>query len=61
VRAWTRVAGFGRFVVHDAPVSVARGFTRADWMEVLRQAGLDPSAIEIRWWLPFRYTVGYLK
>lgn len=61
VRAWTRVAGFGRFVVHDAPVSVARGFTRADWLEVLRQADIDPSTVDIRWWLPFRYTIGHRR
>ncbi len=61
VRGWTRVAGFGRFVVNDAPVSVARGFTRADWQEVLDAARVPPGAAEVRWWLPFRYSVGCLK
>lgn len=61
VRGWTRLAGFDRFVVSDAPISVARGFTRADWREVLDAAGVTPDAVEIRWWVPFRYSVGCLK
>lgn len=61
VRLGTRLAGFGRFVVSDAPISVARGFTRGEWQEVLESAGVRPGAAEIRWWLPFRYTVGRLK
>lgn len=61
VRHWVRLMRFGRFVVHDAPVSVARGFTRADWQAVLAEAGIDPARVEIRWHVPFRYTVGCLK
>lgn len=61
VRAWVRLARFGRFVVHDAPVSVARGFTEADWDEVLAAAGVDRSTVQIRWYVPFRYLVGCLK
>lgn len=61
VRLGTRLMGFGRFVVHDAPVSVARGFTRGEWEAIVAQAGIDPGKVEIRWWLPFRYTVGCLK
>jgi SAM-dependent methyltransferase len=61
VRLWTRLAGFGRFVVSDAPISVARGFTRRDWLEVLDAAGMRPGAAEIGWWLPFRYAVGRLR
>lgn len=61
VRIGTRLAGFGRFVVHDAPVSVARGFTREEWRAILAQAGIDPESVEIRWWMPFRYSVGCLK
>jgi SAM-dependent methyltransferase len=61
VRHWVRLAGFTRFVVHDAPVSVARGFTRAEWLGVLEEAGIDPARVEIRWFVPFRYRVGCLK
>lgn len=39
---------------HDAPLSVARAFTRSDW------ASLAPDA-ELRWWFPFRWTVARLS
>lgn len=61
VRAWVRLAGFGRLVVHDAPVSVARGFTRDGWAGTLVRAGIDPARVEVRWHAPFRYLVGCLK
>lgn len=61
VRAWVRLQGFSRLVVHDAPVSVARGFTRAEWRDVLGRAGIDPALVEITWWPPFRHRVARLK
>lgn len=61
VRHWVRLMRFGRFVVHDAPVSVARGFSRADWESVLAQAGVEPARVEIRWHFLFRWGVGCLK
>lgn len=42
-------------VVHDSTVSIARGFTRADWQRLLAEAGV---AAEIRWVFPFRWLVG---
>ncbi len=45
-------------VRHDGTISIARGFRRPDWEALLRQAGLRA---EIRWRLPFRYTVSRLK
>ncbi len=59
-RIWSRLAGWHRFVQHDGPVSIGRAFTRADWHRLLRRAGLDPTAIRIRWWLPFRLCVSCL-
>jgi 2-polyprenyl-3-methyl-5-hydroxy-6-metoxy-1,4-benzoquinol methylase len=61
VRGWVGIAGFGRFVVHDAPISVARGFTRGELVAAVRQAGIDPRRVEISWRLPFRYRVACLK
>lgn len=54
------LARWHRFVQHDGPISVARGFRRDDWVELLDDARLADVA-EIRWWLPFRYTVARLK
>jgi 2-polyprenyl-3-methyl-5-hydroxy-6-metoxy-1,4-benzoquinol methylase len=45
-------------VVHDSTVSVARGFIRADWQRLLAEAGI---AADIRWAVPFRWTVGVIR
>lgn len=44
-----------RLIRHDAPLSVARAFTRADWEAVL------PEGTMLRWWLPFRWTLTRLR
>lgn len=44
------------FVRHDGPLSIARAFTRADWVVLLGQAGVGNVA-RIRWWFPFRWCV----
>ena len=41
-------------VVHDSTISIARGFTRADWRHLLGEAGLRA---RIRWTFPFRWLV----
>jgi len=56
-----RLAGWHRFVRHDGPISIARGFRRADWERILRDAGLDRSLATIRWRVPFRLCVGRLR
>jgi 2-polyprenyl-3-methyl-5-hydroxy-6-metoxy-1,4-benzoquinol methylase len=45
-------------VVHDSTVSIARGFVRADWERLLAEAGV---AADIRWAVPFRWTVGAIR
>ena len=45
-------------VVHDSAVSIARGFTRADWRRLLNKA--DVTA-ETRRAFPFRWQVGVLR
>ncbi|HEV7372431.1 methyltransferase domain-containing protein [Arenibaculum sp.] len=56
------VASFpvGRLVAHDAPLSVARAFTRADWMRLLAAAGLEGRA-RVEWFTPFRLCVGRVR
>lgn len=65
VRGMVRTVPVNRLVVHDAPVSVARGFTRRDWRERLRAAGLAEGlaegAVTVDWCLPFRFGVGRIK
>lgn len=54
VWAGVRLFRMDPMVVHDSTVSIARGFTRADWARVLATAGV---AAEVRWAFPFRWTV----
>jgi SAM-dependent methyltransferase len=51
-----RIMRWHRFVQHDGPVSIARAFSREDWLRLLRQNGLDGVArVERRF--PFRLCV----
>ena len=60
-RTFARLARFHRFVQHDGPVSIARAFAPADWQRLIAEAGLDAAAVEVRWRVPFRLTVGRLE
>ncbi|AMJ67978.1 SAM-dependent methyltransferase [Hymenobacter sp. PAMC 26628] len=51
--ALTRLLGGSYLVRHDAPLSVARAFRRADWVGLLAQAGL--AKYELRWRWAFRW------
>jgi 2-polyprenyl-3-methyl-5-hydroxy-6-metoxy-1,4-benzoquinol methylase len=50
----TRLMRMHPMVSHDGPVSIMRGFTRADWRHLVEEAGVPA---EIRWVLPFRWAV----
>lgn len=52
----TRLVRLHRFVRHDGPVSVARGWSAAELRGLLAAAGLADRAA-IRWHLPFRWTL----
>ncbi|HEX8504739.1 MAG TPA: methyltransferase domain-containing protein [Hymenobacter sp.] len=51
----TRLLGGSYLVQHDAPLSVARAFTRHDWVKLLAQAGI--TNYELRWRWAFRWQV----
>jgi len=53
-----RVTLMDPMVRHDSTVSVARGFTAADWDAALAAAGLTA---ERRWHFPFRWSVAVLR
>ncbi len=61
IRAVMRLVPANRMVRHDAPVSVARAFTREDWHRLIATAGLDPARITVDWYFPFRYGVGFTR
>lgn len=58
VWAAVRVLRMPPMVVHDSTVSIARGFTRADWRRLLGKAGVKA---EIGWAFPFRWQVGVVR
>ena len=51
--ALTRLLGGSYLVRHDAPLSVARAFRRADWVQLLARAGI--TRYELRWCWAFRW------
>jgi SAM-dependent methyltransferase len=48
-------------VRNDAPVSVARAFTKNEWRTQLQSAGIPERQTAIKWLLPFRYSVSRWK
>ena len=60
-RFLARLAGWHRFVQHDGPVSIARGFRRVDWERLVEAVGIDPAGVEISWHVPFRICVGRIR
>jgi len=54
VWAGVRLLRMDPMVVHDSTVSIARGFSRADWEGLIGRAGVRAG---LRWAFPFRWTV----
>jgi SAM-dependent methyltransferase len=50
-----------RFVRHDGPVSVQRGFSRADLLRSAEAADLGSGEVELTWWFPFRWRLARVK
>ena len=55
IKYLTKLLGGSRLVQHDAPLSVARAFSRADWRQLLAQAGIG--RYTLRWCWAFRWQV----
>ena len=53
----TRLLGFNRLITNDAPISVARSFTRSAWESYIDRAGLKGANVKISWHWAFRYGV----
>jgi len=61
VHAAARLLPVNRMVRHDAPLSVARAFTRRDWDGLIARSGIDPARTTVEWFFPFRYGVGSVR
>ena len=48
-------------VRHDGLISVARAFTRADWLRLLETAGIERRTVALDWRFPFRICVGRIR
>jgi len=55
IKYLTRLLKGSRLVQHDAPLSVARAFSRQDWQRLLAQAGI--TKYSLRWCWAFRWQV----
>ncbi|TFZ66241.1 methyltransferase domain-containing protein [Hymenobacter sp. UV11] len=55
IKYLTRLFGGSRLVQNDAPLSVARAFSRRDWQRLLAQAGI--TEYSLRWCWAFRWQV----
>jgi 2-polyprenyl-3-methyl-5-hydroxy-6-metoxy-1,4-benzoquinol methylase len=53
-----RLLRWHEIVRHDGQVSIARGFTGAEWQALVDKAGVDAN---ISWILPFRHGISSLK
>jgi 2-polyprenyl-3-methyl-5-hydroxy-6-metoxy-1,4-benzoquinol methylase len=58
---FVRLARFNPLICHDAPLSVARGFRRHEWLSLLAKAGVNPGSVKISWYPNFRYGLRYEK
>jgi SAM-dependent methyltransferase len=56
-----RLAGWHRFVRHDAPVSFRRAFRKEDWVRLLMAAGVPRESVTVEHWRPGRLCVGRWK
>jgi 2-polyprenyl-3-methyl-5-hydroxy-6-metoxy-1,4-benzoquinol methylase len=61
IKYGARMLGVHPMVQHDGPVSVARAFTRADWIKYLMLAHIPLDQVKICWFFPFRYSVSRRK
>jgi len=57
IKYFNKLCGFNPLICHDAPLSIARGFRRKEWVDLLTQAGIDLDRIKISWYPNFRYAI----
>lgn len=55
IRILTRLFSRSYLVKNDAPLSVSRGFTRKEWLDLLEQAGIGTFTVQWKW--AFRWLI----
>lgn len=59
IRLITRLFSRSYLVKNDAPLSVARGFTKNEWEKILQQADITSSQVQWKW--AFRHLITVIK
>lgn len=59
IKNFVKLCRFNHLVCHDAPLSVARGFRRKEWIGLLTQTKLDLNSVRVFWYPNFRYGIRY--
>jgi 2-polyprenyl-3-methyl-5-hydroxy-6-metoxy-1,4-benzoquinol methylase len=59
IKLITKIFSSSYLVRNDAPLSVARGFHKNEWIHILQQAGIQNYSVEWKW--AFRYLIIYFK
>jgi len=57
IKILTRLFSRSYLVKNDAPLSVARGFTKNEWINILKKAEVE--SIQIQWRWAFRYLITF--
>lgn len=57
IKLITKLFSNSYLVKNDAPLSVARGFTKGEWKQLLEWAGIDNYSLQWKW--AFRYLITY--
>jgi 2-polyprenyl-3-methyl-5-hydroxy-6-metoxy-1,4-benzoquinol methylase len=57
IKCLTQLFSKSYLVKNDAPLSVARGFKKNEWQQMIQQAGI--ANVQIRWKWAFRYLITY--
>jgi len=55
IKFLTSIFSRSKLVKNDAPLSVARGFKRKDWVWLMNESGLKAGLIQWKW--AFRYLI----
>jgi 2-polyprenyl-3-methyl-5-hydroxy-6-metoxy-1,4-benzoquinol methylase len=57
IKFLTKLFSKSYLVKHDAPLSVARGFTKSEWLQILNRASISNAAVKWKW--AFRHLITY--
>ncbi len=57
IKILTTIFSRSYLVKNDAPLSVARGFIKSEWIDLLQQAGIQGYTLQWKW--AFRYLITY--